>query len=86
MRGAVSLAAALALPLATDAGADFPNRELIIFCAFSVILATLLIQGLTPAAADPAARRRRRRRDARARGGRTPACVPPRRRSPASRS
>ena len=28
MRGAVSLAAALALPLLTDAGADFPNREL----------------------------------------------------------
>ncbi len=47
MRGAVSLAAALALPLMTDAGADFPNRDLVIFCAFSVILATLLIQGLT---------------------------------------
>jgi Na+/H+ antiporter len=47
MRGAVSLAAALALPLATDAGGDFPNREAIIFCAFSVIVGTLLIQGLT---------------------------------------
>jgi CPA1 family monovalent cation:H+ antiporter len=47
MRGAVSLAAALALPLATDAGGGFPKRDLIIFCAFSVILATLLIQGLT---------------------------------------
>ncbi len=47
MRGAVSLAAALALPLVTDAGEEFPNRELIIFCAFSVILATLLVQGLT---------------------------------------
>ena len=47
MRGAVSLAAALALPLVTDAGADFPNRDLVIFLAFSVILATLLIQGLS---------------------------------------
>jgi CPA1 family monovalent cation:H+ antiporter len=47
MRGAVTLAAALALPLQTDAGGSFPERDLIIFCAFSVILATLLIQGLT---------------------------------------
>jgi monovalent cation/hydrogen antiporter len=47
MRGAVSLAAALALPLVVDAGGAFPNRDLVIFCAFSVILATLLIQGLS---------------------------------------
>ncbi len=47
MRGAVSLAAALALPLTIDAGGAFPQRNLIIFCGFSVILATLLIQGLT---------------------------------------
>ena len=47
MRGAVSLAAALAVPLLIDSGADFPNRELIIFLTFSVILATLLLQGLT---------------------------------------
>ena len=47
MRGAVSLAAALALPLLTDPGDAFPNRELIIFLTFSVILATLLLQGLT---------------------------------------
>jgi CPA1 family monovalent cation:H+ antiporter len=47
MRGAVSLAAALALPLETDAGAAFPERNLIIFLAFSVILATLVVQGLT---------------------------------------
>ncbi len=47
MRGAVSLAAALALPLITDAGDAFPERELITFLTFSVILATLLIQGLT---------------------------------------
>lgn len=47
MRGAVSLAAALALPLAIDGGDAFPERDLIIFLAFSVILATLLVQGLT---------------------------------------
>ncbi|MEK6251580.1 MAG: Na+/H+ antiporter [Actinomycetota bacterium] len=47
MRGAVSLAAALALPLQTDAGAAFPQRNLIIFLAFSVILFTLVVQGLT---------------------------------------
>jgi Na+/H+ antiporter len=47
MRGAVSLAAALALPLQTDAGAPFPDRELIIFLAFAVILGTLVVQGLT---------------------------------------
>jgi CPA1 family monovalent cation:H+ antiporter len=41
MRGAVSLAAALALPL------DFPQRDLIVFLTFSVILFTLVIQGLT---------------------------------------
>jgi Na+/H+ antiporter len=47
MRGAVSLAAALAIPLQTDAGEPFPERNVIIFLAFSVILATLLVQGLT---------------------------------------
>ena len=47
MRGAVSLAAALALPLLVDDGGAFPQRDLIIFCAFSVILVTLLLQGLT---------------------------------------
>ncbi len=47
MRGAVSLAAALALPFTIDAGGQFPDRELIIFLTFSVILATLLLQGLT---------------------------------------
>jgi len=41
MRGAVSLAAALALPL------DFPLRNLILFLTFAVILATLVLQGLT---------------------------------------
>jgi CPA1 family monovalent cation:H+ antiporter len=47
MRGAVSLAAALAIPLTTDAGAPFPNRDLIIFLTFSVIFFTLVVQGLT---------------------------------------
>ena len=47
MRGSVSLAAALAIPLETDAGAPFPGRGLIIFLAFAVILVTLVGQGLT---------------------------------------
>ncbi|HWG82115.1 MAG TPA: Na+/H+ antiporter [Gaiellales bacterium] len=47
MRGAVSLAAALAIPLHTDAGVDFPGRDLIIYLTFAVILATLVGQGLT---------------------------------------
>ena len=47
MRGAVSLAAALALPLQTDAGEPFPGRDLILFLTFSVILVTLVGQGLT---------------------------------------
>ena len=47
MRGSVSLAAALAIPLSTDAGGPFPERDLIIFLAFAVILVTLVGQGLT---------------------------------------
>ena len=47
MRGAVSLAAALALPLTTDAHEPFPNRALVIFLTFAVILGTLVGQGLT---------------------------------------
>ena len=47
MRGAVSLAAALALPLMVDGGGAFPERDLITFLTFSVILVTLLLQGLT---------------------------------------
>jgi len=47
MRGAVSLAAALSIPLATDAGPPFPHRDLIIFLTFTVILGTLVLQGLT---------------------------------------
>jgi monovalent cation/hydrogen antiporter len=47
MRGAVSLAAALAIPLTIDGGAPFPGREIIIFLASCVILSTLVLQGLT---------------------------------------
>jgi Na+/H+ antiporter len=47
MRGAVSLAAALAIPLVTDTGEAFPGRDLILFLTFSAILATLVLQGLT---------------------------------------
>jgi monovalent cation/hydrogen antiporter len=47
MRGAVSLAAALAIPLATDTGTPFPDRDLIVFLTFCVILGTLVVQGLS---------------------------------------
>jgi CPA1 family monovalent cation:H+ antiporter len=47
MRGAVSLAAALALPLTTHAGDPLPGRELIQFITFALILVTVLLQGLT---------------------------------------
>jgi CPA1 family monovalent cation:H+ antiporter len=47
MRGSVSLAAALAIPIATDAGGPFPDRGLIVFLTFAVILVTLVGQGLT---------------------------------------
>jgi monovalent cation/hydrogen antiporter len=47
MRGAVSLAAALALPLRTNHGAPFPDRDLIIFLTFGVIFSTLILQGLS---------------------------------------
>lgn len=46
-RGAVSLAAALGVPETTTEGAPFPGRDVIIFVTGGVILATLLIQGLT---------------------------------------
>lgn len=47
MRGVVSLAAALALPLTTNTGSPFPDRDLIVFLSFVVILATLIVQGLS---------------------------------------
>jgi monovalent cation/hydrogen antiporter len=47
MRGVVSLAAALALPRTLENGAPFPERDLLIFLTFAVILATLVGQGLS---------------------------------------
>jgi CPA1 family monovalent cation:H+ antiporter len=47
MRGVISLAVALSLPLVTASGEPFPGRELIVFIAFTVILVTLIGQGLT---------------------------------------
>ncbi len=47
MRGVISLAAALSLPLTVEGGASFPERDLILFLTFAVILATLVVQGLS---------------------------------------
>jgi CPA1 family monovalent cation:H+ antiporter len=46
VRGVVSLAAALAIPLTTAAGAPFPDRDLILFVTFGIIVVTLIGQGL----------------------------------------
>lgn len=47
IRGSVTLAAALSIPLVTASGAPFPFRELIILLAASVIVITLVVNGLT---------------------------------------
>jgi len=47
MRGVVSLAAALSIPLTLADGTPFPQRNLILFITFVAILLTLLVQGLT---------------------------------------
>jgi len=47
MRGVVSLAAALALPLTVANGETFPHRSIILFLTFSVIFVTLVLQGLS---------------------------------------
>jgi CPA1 family monovalent cation:H+ antiporter len=47
MRGTVTLAAALALPTLRDGVPPFPYRDLILFTAFSVVLGTLVLQGMT---------------------------------------
>lgn len=47
MRGVVSLAAALAIPVQLSDGTPFPHRNLILFITFVVILTTLVLQGLT---------------------------------------
>jgi CPA1 family monovalent cation:H+ antiporter len=46
VRGIVSLAAALAIPLVTERGQPFPHRDLILILTFAVILVTLVGQGL----------------------------------------
>jgi Na+/H+ antiporter len=68
MRGVVSLALALAIPTATSSGARFPQRAEIIILTNFVILATLILQGLTLApvvratgVADPTASEREER-------------------------
>lgn len=47
MRGVVSLASALAVPMTLEDGAAFPHRNLILFITFVVILITLVFQGLS---------------------------------------
>ena len=47
MRGVVSLASALAIPLTLSTGEAFPHRNMILFITFVVILVTLVFQGLT---------------------------------------
>jgi CPA1 family monovalent cation:H+ antiporter len=75
MRGVVSLAAAFALPFALPSGAPFPDRNLILFLTFGVILVTLVLQGMMLplilrwlGLADPDARQREER-EARLRAG-----------------
>jgi Na+/H+ antiporter len=47
MRGTVTLAAALSIPLFITGTTPFPGRDIVIFLAFGVIVATLLVQGTT---------------------------------------
>ncbi|MFZ0747628.1 MAG: Na+/H+ antiporter [Terracidiphilus sp.] len=47
MRGVIALAAAMSLPVLTNAGEAFPQRDLLIFLTFAVILVTLVAQGLS---------------------------------------
>ena len=47
MRGVVALAAASSLPYTLANGAEFPQRNLILFLTFSVILVTLVLQGMS---------------------------------------
>jgi len=46
-RGVITLAAIFAIPRFTDAGEPFPDRNLLLFCAFLVVLVTLVGQGIT---------------------------------------
>lgn len=47
MRGVVSLASALSIPLTLNSGQPFPNRNLILFITFVVIVMTLVVQGFS---------------------------------------
>src|SRR5262249_29124846 len=73
VRGVVSLAAALAIPLTTQAGTPFPYRDLILFVTFGVIVVTLVGQGIAVAGrcalaqvGEPRGRRARARAHSRA--------------------
>jgi Na+/H+ antiporter len=46
-RGVISLAAIFSVPLTTENGVPFPDRDLLLFCTFCVVLVTLVGQGLT---------------------------------------
>ena len=46
-RGVITLAAIFTVPLTTKSGAPFPDRDLLLFCAFVVVLVTLVGQGIT---------------------------------------
>jgi Na+/H+ antiporter len=46
-RGVITLAAIFTVPLTTESGAPFPDRDLLLFCAFVVVLVTLVGQGVT---------------------------------------
>lgn len=46
-RGVITLVAAFSLPLTVDSGAPFPDRDLLLFCAYLVVIVTLVGQGLT---------------------------------------
>ncbi|GAB3322133.1 Na+/H+ antiporter [Geodermatophilus aquaeductus] len=60
-RGVISLAAVFTIPLVTDSGEPFPDRDLLLFCAFLAVLVTLVGQGAT---FGPLVRRLRLRADA----------------------
>ena len=46
-RGVITLGAIFAVPLSTESGAPFPDRDLLLLCAYIVVLVTLVGQGLT---------------------------------------
>ncbi len=46
-RGVITLAAIFSVPLVVDSGAPFPDRDLLVLCAYLVVLVTLVGQGLT---------------------------------------